>query len=433
MRHGIQPETTKFVLSRCTAVWRDLGVEPGVRTEMRVELEEHLRQGRRHGKSVEDVIGFDVDEFARTWAHSNISSKSVNEDILALFYTPFLLLSGVALFAHWLWESSVLSVPLDIGAAFLLLALLFAWLLAELKIPNERNLATEGSGVDGSVWDLIPFWIRCIFLAPALLAISTFVDGPLGGSATFEWPLVATAVSLIIGVLLRVSRRAIANRLPNAQGKKRRSNLHEYYALYEPEKVSDRIVEDCISHWRKGFGIPGARAKEMGEEVRQHLEAALEDGKSVESVVGDDVEAFAESWAEEADVKRSTGDLAIIIVFAIFAFSALTAGLAHLYRWSLEVPLFWFPLVLLILLGFWLTRWSIAKLRAPQTKRAWKHGLAAISGSLLISVMGSGIFLTSIIWEQIPALSDLLWPWYATVGVTVVAAATTFLWNRRTN
>ena len=193
MRHGIQPETTKFVLSRCTAVWRDLGVEPGIRAEMRVELEEHLRQGRRHGKSVEDVIGSDVDEFARTWADSNISSKSVNEDILALFYTPALLLSGVALFAHWLWESSVLSVPLNVAAVFLLLALLFAWLLAELKIPNERGRMEEVSGVDESVWNLIPFWVRCIFLAPALLSIAAFVDGPLGGT-TFEWPLIATTV-----------------------------------------------------------------------------------------------------------------------------------------------------------------------------------------------------------------------------------------------
>jgi len=43
--------------------------------------------------------------------------------------------------------------------------------------------------------------------------------------------------------------------------------------------------------------IPEQRVDEMRDELHQHLREATGEGKPVESVVGHDVLAFAESWA----------------------------------------------------------------------------------------------------------------------------------------
>lgn len=58
------------------------------------------------------------------------------------------------------------------------------------------------------------------------------------------------------------------------------------------------LVAECERYWQAA-GIPPAAVAEMSLELRQHLEAAVADGRSVESVVGDDPTAFAAAWAAE--------------------------------------------------------------------------------------------------------------------------------------
>jgi hypothetical protein len=64
---------------------------------------------------------------------------------------------------------------------------------------------------------------------------------------------------------------------------------------------SDRVrlvVEDCVEYWRR-TGVPRSAVVGMREELERHLRDAVEEGRSVESVTGPDVLAFAEEWARE--------------------------------------------------------------------------------------------------------------------------------------
>jgi hypothetical protein len=64
-----------------------------------------------------------------------------------------------------------------------------------------------------------------------------------------------------------------------------------------PDRVT-LVVEDCVEYWRT-TGVPRSAVAGMREELEQHLQDAVAAGKSVESVVGPDVLAFAEEWARE--------------------------------------------------------------------------------------------------------------------------------------
>lgn len=56
------------VVAECDRYWRETGVPPAAIAEMRLELEQHLEAAVGDGRSIEDVIGPDVREFAEAWA-----------------------------------------------------------------------------------------------------------------------------------------------------------------------------------------------------------------------------------------------------------------------------------------------------------------------------------------------------------------------------
>jgi len=58
------------------------------------------------------------------------------------------------------------------------------------------------------------------------------------------------------------------------------------------------IVTTCERYWRR-TGVPQAAIEDMRLELRQHLEAALSDGKTIDAVVGPSLTDFAEAWATE--------------------------------------------------------------------------------------------------------------------------------------
>lgn len=80
------------------------------------------------------------------------------------------------------------------------------------------------------------------------------------------------------------------------------------------------------------------KVNDMLRELEDHLREAAGDGKPPEAVVGEDVRAFAESWAE---VNRPPGALAKrLLVFAemLVFMTASLAALAHLLHFSLSFP-----------------------------------------------------------------------------------------------
>lgn len=65
--------------------------------------------------------------------------------------------------------------------------------------------------------------------------------------------------------------------------------------------VTDRAVDilaSCERYWLKTH-VPRRAVDEMKTELSSHLAAAEDEGRPVESVIGDDLAAFAEAWAAE--------------------------------------------------------------------------------------------------------------------------------------
>lgn len=63
-----------------------------------------------------------------------------------------------------------------------------------------------------------------------------------------------------------------------------------------------QTVKMTKGYWRRG-GVPLAQRRRMAEDLADHLSAALADEHQVRDVIGDDLPAFAASWAQ-ADVER---------------------------------------------------------------------------------------------------------------------------------
>jgi len=63
--------------------------------------------------------------------------------------------------------------------------------------------------------------------------------------------------------------------------------------------TADQVAERCRATWLAS-GIAPDSADEMATELRSHLQEATAAGKSLELVVGNDVEAFAQEWAAES-------------------------------------------------------------------------------------------------------------------------------------
>ena len=62
--------------------------------------------------------------------------------------------------------------------------------------------------------------------------------------------------------------------------------------------TADQLTDRCLSIWISS-GVSADSAIEMTNELRSHLEQATAAGKSLDTVVGSDIEAFAKEWAAE--------------------------------------------------------------------------------------------------------------------------------------
>lgn len=116
------------------------------------------------------------------------------------------------------------------------------------------------------------------------------------------------------------------------------------------EQIKD-VQAQCEIHWLVNR-IPQDRAEEMGDELGQHLEEAVRDGKSVEDVVGPDVYAFAESWAEEDRPESTAKDRAVEYVSALSFGIAYAAVAFHLLSWEWFLSVHWAVALILVVLSW---------------------------------------------------------------------------------
>ncbi|QGZ47471.1 hypothetical protein GPZ77_02845 [Streptomyces sp. QHH-9511] len=95
----------------------------------------------------------------------------------------------------------------------------------------------------------------------------------------------------------------------------------------------ERVLAVCRSNWEYR-GIDEASVREMLDELTAHLEDAAAAGRSPRDVVGDDVPAFAASWARaRVPLSRRLVRMAAMVSFV----AGVLLLLSHLTRWTLGV------------------------------------------------------------------------------------------------
>ncbi|MFI9204714.1 hypothetical protein [Streptomyces sp. NPDC053048] len=97
--------------------------------------------------------------------------------------------------------------------------------------------------------------------------------------------------------------------------------------------TNERILAVCRSNWEYR-GIDEASVREMMDELSAHLEDAAAAGRTPQDVVGNDVKAFAASWARaRASFPRRalrTLSLACCMIGCVLLISCLVHWTAHL-------------------------------------------------------------------------------------------------------
>ena len=143
----------------------------------------------------------------------------------------------------------------------------------------------------------------------------------------------------------------------------------------------DEVVRQATSHWAK-CGIPLSSRRRKADELRDHLEAAVADGRDVRDVVGPDVVAFAAAWAQ-ADRERNWVEpvlfLAANLTLSLGLF-ALLGPVIEADRESLGMPAgvaFNIELCMVYLCGIWLVRWFRAQI--TKTTARVLYGLIVVT------------------------------------------------------
>ncbi|MET9624770.1 MULTISPECIES: hypothetical protein [unclassified Streptomyces] len=94
--------------------------------------------------------------------------------------------------------------------------------------------------------------------------------------------------------------------------------------------TNERILAVCRSNWEYR-GIDDAAVREMLAELAAHLEDAATAGRAPRDVVGDDVQAFAASWAR---ARRPLYRRALRMAALIPLVAGVLLLFVHLRRWS---------------------------------------------------------------------------------------------------
>lgn len=77
MEVTMSDKSVESILDRCSSAWRDVGIDETAVSDMRTELESHLREAAAAGKNAETVVGPDVLAFANAWAASKLGPEAV--------------------------------------------------------------------------------------------------------------------------------------------------------------------------------------------------------------------------------------------------------------------------------------------------------------------------------------------------------------------
>lgn len=119
------------------------------------------------------------------------------------------------------------------------------------------------------------------------------------------------------------------------------------------QRIAD-LVNTCASYWELR-GIARERSTEMRLELEQHLQQAVEDGKSLDAVVGANPLAFAETWARELP-HHPSGSVRIVLRWLVYRWLpyvlAFFGGVALFHHLIVRSPTFPFTTAHALILSF---------------------------------------------------------------------------------
>lgn len=156
--------------------------------------------------------------------------------------------------------------------------------------------------------------------------------------------------------------------------------------------MSQQLVAACAMYWLVR-DVPWRTVNEMRLELTSHLQAAAQDGKAWQTVVGPDVAQFAESWAATYRPQPSRIRQLAIAIFVVLLIALATVVLEHaLYQRALTIVISWGSLIQfgLLLSALALVVWLSKELLSdmPSYRR---RGLLIVGGYLLLQIMAGAL------------------------------------------
>lgn len=183
----------------CVILWGANGIPVERVAEMKGELEDHLREALRDGKSVDEVTGGNVTDFAAAWAVENRPPMTLGARLVERAWLLAMSAIFLSVFGHlwyfslnhtveeaWWWYAAPLFLTVPAGT------------FEVPGVPWEREepplfrvLASVGAGVLAGI---------------AMAGINVAVH--LGDvSSLFNWSWISTLVVVVLGVPLLKNRR----------------------------------------------------------------------------------------------------------------------------------------------------------------------------------------------------------------------------------
>jgi hypothetical protein len=181
------------------------------------------------------------------------------------------------------------------------------------------------------------------------------------------------------------------------------------------QQISD-LVEACAGYWELR-GIACESSQEMQLELKQHLQQAVSDGKSLEAVLGPNPAAFAEAWAREMRPRIWRGG-AVVLHGLVYALSVVSTS-ALLSQLLAHSPAFTFTLFAASLLtgsGLLALLLQLGGFLSPRIRT--RHGREAlVLAAVVIAVLVLRLAGMKVNWS----ITLLSWSWPMTIVLLALA------------